>query len=127
MVILPVGSPTPPEPHEVEIAWILARHFNTVVEFLRPVEGYKVKTANLVMSGLIWEVKSPTGKGRTTVANQFKRALKQSSHVVFDARRVQLDEDEVLRQVRRERQSRKAIKAVLLITKSGIVMDVQPG
>ncbi len=116
-----------PEPHEVEAAWILARHFNTVVEFLRPVEGYKVKTADLAMNGLMWELKSPTGKGRTTVSNQFKRASKQSSHVVFDARRVQLDEADVLSQVRRELRTRRAIRTVLFITKTRAVMEVQPG
>jgi len=126
MVVLPADSSVPPELHEIEAAWILARHFNTVVEFLRPVEGYKVKTADLVMNGLIWELKSPTGKGRTTVSNQFKRASKQSSHVIFDARRVQLDEDEVLRQVHRELQTRKSVKVVLFITKAGKVMEIQP-
>jgi hypothetical protein len=55
MVLLPADSPQLPEPHEVEVAWILARHFVTVVELLRPIEGYKVKTADLVMNGLIWE------------------------------------------------------------------------
>jgi len=43
MVVLPVDSRTPPEPHEVEVAWILARHFGVVVEFLRPSEGYKMR------------------------------------------------------------------------------------
>jgi len=126
MVILPADSPALPEPHEVEVAWILARHFNTVVEFLRPVEGYKVKTADLVMNGLIWELKSPIGKGRTTVSNQFKRAVKQSSHIVFDARRVHLDENDVLRQIRREMRTRKTIKIVIFITKAGAVESIRP-
>jgi hypothetical protein len=78
------------------------------------------------MNGLIWESKSPTGRSRTTVSNQFKRASKQSSHVIFDARRVQLDKDDVLRQVRKELRTRKAIKVVLFISKAGIVMEVQP-
>ncbi|MDR2973699.1 MAG: hypothetical protein LBV00_03145 [Propionibacteriaceae bacterium] len=66
-------------------------------------------------------VKSPTGKGRTTISNQFRRASQQSSHVVFDSRRVRLEEDEVLRQVRRELQTRKAVRVVLFITKAGQV------
>jgi hypothetical protein len=113
-----------PEQHEIELAWILARHFNTVVEFLRPIEGYRLKTADLVINGQIWEMKSPTGRGRTTVSNQFKRASKQSSHVVFDARRIQLSEDAVLEQVRKECTRRKSIKEVLFVTKGEIVMAV---
>ena len=126
MVVLPADSPMPPEPHEVEVAWILARHHNTVVEFLRPMEGYRLKTADLVMNGVIWELKSPTGKGRTTVPNQFKRGTKQSKHIVFDARRVQLDEASVLAQVRREAQMRRSVKAVIFIGKTGIVIEIKP-
>jgi len=32
-IVIPVGHPNPPEPHEVEAATILARHFRCVVEF----------------------------------------------------------------------------------------------
>ena len=126
LVLLPAGSPMMPEPHEIEVAWILARHYHTVVEFLTPSEGYKMKTADMVMNGIIWEIKSPTGKGNSTVPNQFKRAAKQSSHIVFDARRVQLHEDDVLRQVRRQLTVQKAVKVVLFITKAGTVMEIRP-
>lgn len=126
MVVPTTDSTAPPEPHEIEVAWILARHYSTVVEFLRPVEGYKLKTADLVMNGVIWELKSPTGKGRTTVPNQFKRGTKQSKHIIFDARRTRLDEDSVLMQVRREARMRKSVKAVLFISKTGTVIEIKP-
>jgi len=62
MVIIPAELPVPPEQHEIDTAWVLARHFRAVVEFLRPIEGYKLKTADLVMNGVVWELKSLTGK-----------------------------------------------------------------
>ena len=126
MVIFPANSPVQPEPHEVEAAWILALHFRVVVEFLQPSEGYKMKTADIVMNGLIWEMKSPTGSGRTTIANQFHRASKQSSHLVFDARRVHVADDIVLAQVRQEVARRRHIKAVLYIAKDGTVLEIRP-
>jgi len=125
MVIVPADCARPPEPHEISAAWILARHFGTVVEFLCPSEGYKMKTADLVLNGLIWEMKSPTGNAHMTVSNQFRRASKQSTHVVFDARRVHLDEDYVLSQVRIEIKKRR-FKAVLFITKAGTVLEIRP-
>jgi len=33
-VIIPLGHPNPPEPHEIDVAMILARHYQTTVEFL---------------------------------------------------------------------------------------------
>jgi len=49
-----------PEVHEIEVAWILARHYCCIVEFLQPSAGYKMKTPDIVMNGLMWEIKSPT-------------------------------------------------------------------
>ena len=126
MVVLPADSPTPPQPHEIEVAWILARHFGVMVEFLRPSDGYRMKTADMVMNGLIWEIKSPIGSGRSTVPNQFRRASKQSRYVVFDARRIHLDESRVLAEVLREAETHRHIKAILFITKAGVVLSIWP-
>jgi hypothetical protein len=43
-VIIPSGLTNPPEPHEISAAWILARHYNTIVEFLRPIKGSEKTT-----------------------------------------------------------------------------------
>lgn len=84
-----------------------------------------MKTADMVMNGLIWEIKSPIGSSRMTVSNQFRRASKQSTHLVFDARRVHLDENDVLSQVRTEVKKRR-FRAVLFITKAGTVLEIRP-
>ena len=47
-VIIPAGHPNPPEPHEVEAAYILARHYQETVEFLIPVDDYKRKSADVL-------------------------------------------------------------------------------
>jgi len=69
---------------------------------------------------------TPTGNARSTVPNQLRRAAKQSRYVVLDARRVRLDEDSVLRQIRHEMDAHKVIKVVLFITKAGTVMEIRP-
>ena len=44
-VYIPKDHPNPPpEVREVEVAQILAEHYQTIVEFLLPIDGYKVKT-----------------------------------------------------------------------------------
>jgi len=124
-VIIPPNHPNPPEEHEVDAAWILARHFNTVVEFLMPIEGYMAKTNDAVMLGLIWELKSPMGRARTTVGNQFKTASKQRArNIVFDARRTSITDAEVIAKIRREKGLRKPVRRVLMIGKDGIVIEI---
>ena len=39
-VIFPVNHPDPPQQHEIDVAYILARHYRTAVEFLIPVYDY---------------------------------------------------------------------------------------
>lgn len=60
-VIIPNTIKPYPEKHEVEVAWIVAKHFKFVVEFLQPRIGYRMKTPDIVMNGVMWEIKSPTG------------------------------------------------------------------
>jgi hypothetical protein len=62
-VIIPLSLDVPPEEHEIELAWILARHYQVTVEFLKPIKGYQVKTADVVMNGLIWEFEFVTKQG----------------------------------------------------------------
>ena len=73
-VIIPASHPNPPEPHEVSAAIVLARHYQTTVEFLMPIDDYRRKTADIAMLGLEWEIKSPTGSSKYTIQKQFRRA-----------------------------------------------------
>jgi hypothetical protein len=123
-VIIPPNHPNPPDRHEVEVAWILARCYKAVVSFLIPVDGYEIKTADIVMLGVILEIKSPTGKSQNTVGSAFRRGSKQARHIVFDARRIQLSLDETLKQVRKEFDLRRQLKRVIFITKSDEIIEI---
>jgi hypothetical protein len=125
-VIVPANHPNPPESHEVEAAWILARHYSTVVEFLIPVEGYGVKSQDIVLLGLIFEMKSPKGNSRKhTVKDQFDRATRQHArNLVFDGRRTRLPDDYLIKTIARELSIRRRIRRVVFISKDGIVMEI---
>jgi len=124
-VIIPRNHPNPPEEHEVEAAWILARHYNTTVQFLIPIEGYKVKTNDIVFNGLIYEIKSPKGDSRTTIGNLFKAiSKKRSQHFVLDARRTRLKDSEIINRIRYEMRFRSTVKKVLFINKESSVIEI---
>ena len=94
-VIIPVNHPSPPEQHEIDAAWILARHFQCAVEFLTPVDDYKRKTADIVMLGIQWEMKSPIGASKSTIGNQFSIAKKQSRNIIIDTRRTAIEYEKI--------------------------------
>ena len=123
-VIIPVNHPSPPEQHEIDAAWILARHFRCVVEFLTPVDDYKRKTADIVMLGVQWEMKSPIGASKSTIGNQFSVAKKQSRNIIIDTRRTAIEYDEIEKKAVIEMKKRPNTKRVILIDKFEKVIEI---
>jgi len=123
-VNIPLGHPNPPEPHEVDAAMILALHYQTAVEFLVPVDDYKRKSADIVMLGIEWEIKSPTGKSRFTVQEQFRRASKQAKNIIIDTRRTKLNYESIEKSVLFEMKKRPYIKIVIMIDKRKNVVAI---
>ena len=124
-VIIPSGHPNPPMPHEVDVALILSRHYQTTVEFLIPVDDNKRKSADIKMLGTLWEVKSPTGGSKATIQNQFRRASKQSKNIVLDIRRIKLKHEIIEKRVLFELQQHSNLKKVILVEKSENVVEIQ--
>lgn len=123
-VIVPKHISPRPESHEREIAWILARHFQCRIEFLIPIDSYKTKTADIVMNGIMWEIKSPKGNSVTsTIQAQFKRGAKQSRSLIIDGRRTKLTDTYIQKQIILELRHRSRIKRVIYITKSSKVNE----
>lgn len=106
-----------PEPHEISTANFLAKHGKNI-EFLVPNRSRHSKTPDITFDGKRWEVKSPTGNSKTTISNSLKRAVKQSSYIVLDARRTKLADELIISEIQRNIKLTRSIKEVLLITKS---------
>jgi len=115
-VIIPIGLNSPPEPHEIDAAQILAQYFRCDVEFLVPVDDYLRKSADILIQGVAWEIKSPTGGSKATIQNQFRRASKQAKNIILDTRRSKLDYETIEKRVMLE-VKRSSFKKVLLINK----------
>ncbi|TAH35854.1 hypothetical protein EYC59_01485 [Candidatus Saccharibacteria bacterium] len=77
----------------------------------------------MIIEGVEWEMKSPTGKSKYTIQNQFRRAARQSRNLIFDMRRVQLPTTIVQQEVEKQFTLRRSIKRLKLITKTGMVIE----
>jgi len=126
-VIIPQNLDNPPEKHEISAAWILARYFNCEVKFMKPVDGYHVKTADFLINGLAWEIKSPEGKSRkNTIKNQFENAKGKSKHLIIDARRCkELDDDFIINKARYELKNHRSVHRLLFISKNEKVLEIK--
>ena len=122
-VIIPNNHPNPPLPHEMDAALILSRHYQTTVEFIVPIDDYLRKTADILMLGVEWELKTPKGASKSTIYKQFRRASKQAKNIIIDSRYTKLRYERIEASVLLEIKKRQSIKKVILIDKTKKVVE----
>ena len=124
-VIVPVNHPRRPEQHELDAAYTLAHHYQTTVKFLVPIGDYKRKSPDILMRGVIWELKSPKGDSKTTIGTQFRRGSMQAKNIVLDSRRTKLKYEIIEKQAIIEAKQRTNLNRVILIDKFGKVVEIK--
>ncbi len=108
--------------HELETAAaFLARGFD--VEFIVPSRTKGSKTPDVMIDGVLWEMKSPTGNGKKTVEKQLQRAGKQSKNIIFDGRRTDLDDASITRELQKKFSLVRSIKRIILVKKDSTLVD----
>jgi len=119
--MIPAGMKPYPEKHETTAADILASHFKTNIEFI---ERNNYKTPDLLINGVRWELKSPTGKGKRNIQRQLREGSKQSRNIVFDARRSKIHIVRIKSELEYQLRLSRNISRLILITKTGEVLDL---
>lgn len=111
--------------HEKRTADFLAAKLGNDITFLLPDRHKGVKTPDIEMNGLTWEIKSPTGKSSRTIENNLRLALKQSPNIVLDLRRMdgRIPTKKLLHEVERRFTDAKSIKQIIVITRQGKSID----
>jgi len=121
-VRIPAGISPYPEKHEITAAGLLADYFRADVYFI---VRSNHKTADFKVNGKYWELKSPTGNGKRTIQHALQSALEQSSNIIIDARRSKMHINKMRRELQWQLSQTKKIKRLLLIAKSGEVIELE--
>ncbi len=74
-----------PEAHEISAAGLLARFFQDNVLFIKRTAD---KTADIRVSGIDWEMKSPTGKGKYKLLDKLCREVERQFHLSNSLKRL---------------------------------------
>ena len=77
------------------------------------------------MNGLKWEMKAPLGEGNQLMENTIQRAMKQSQNIIVDLRHTKRHQTKCLRELEKQFLSKKGIKRLKVITKSGKTLDFE--
>lgn len=108
-------------PHELLTAEALART-GYIVEFMPKSNVEYRKTADVLIDGIRYEMKSPTSSHLSVIDKNVKKALSQSDHVVFDSKRMKHAKDSaVIRELQKSVAARRKLKSLLFVDKKRAV------
>ncbi|MBR3164153.1 hypothetical protein IKF15_02515 [Candidatus Saccharibacteria bacterium] len=107
-----------PDRYELEIARVFIED-GFELRFLKPVNQDKVKTPDVVIGGVAWEMKTLRTKKMSGVEQALKRASKQSSYVIISMLyNKYLDEADVEKFLGKKLKEQKSIKRIIIIKRS---------
>ena len=93
------------------------------VSLIPPQRRKGAHTPDIHMLGHNWEMKRPKGRSAHTIKRAFKTASKQSSNIIFDLRSSKVSDEANLPKLEKEFADIRSVKRLLIITKSGKVID----
>lgn len=120
-VIVPSNVKPLPSEKEMSVAYILAEYFRADVKL---VARNAQKSADFLITGKYWELKSSTGTGKHNVQHSLQRASKQSKNIVFDARYSRMHASRLKSELRLQMRLIHGIERLLMIEKSGKVIEI---
>lgn len=83
-----------------------------------------VRTPDVRIEGLLWEIKSPKGEGESLMKNTVQKACRQLCNVIVDLRRVKRYQEKCLSELNREFEYSRSLKRLKIITKNGSIIDL---
>ena len=95
------------------------------VELIPPVQRKNVRTPDVLMNGLAWEMKAPMSNGKYTIEHAFRSALKQSPNIIFDIRWSKIPQRKCIAEIERRFNDAKKAQRVLIITKNERILELQ--
>lgn len=123
MIVVPPGVTL--DVHEKRTADFLAARRGANITFLVPNRKKGLKTPDVEMNGLNWEIKSPKGKSSRTIENNLRLALRQSAYIILDLRRmdVHIPTEKLLVDIERRFNDAKAIHHIIVITRQEYMVE----
>lgn len=94
------------------------------VEVIRPTNTPKMNNPDILMTGTMWEIKTPINYNKNTLKNRMKKASKQANQVIFDLRNVKNHEKAQKYIIELFRGNRR-IRRMIIITKDKKVLDLR--
>lgn len=110
--------------HELKTAQVFARS-GYVVEFLITNQAQRMKTADVLVNGIVYEIKSPKTDKLSAVERNLKRAARQSENIIIDSRRMSKLHDITIQNCLLQKfKQQKTVKRLLFVNRKHQIIDI---
>ncbi len=82
-----------------------------------------MRTPDISVDGILWEIKSPTGNSKSTIKHTLQKASHQSTNVIVDLRRIGINQDQAIKELENRFYLSKRMRRMKIITNEGIIVD----
>jgi len=86
------------------------------IELIKPSLRPSSKSADLIMDKLIWEMKSPIGRGKYVIRDTLRAAAGQPPNIILDLRRSKLHKTKAISDAKKHFAQNRRIKRLIIIT-----------
>lgn len=110
------------EDHEyATVKLLLSIGFN--IELIPASQVKGMRTPDISINGVLWEIKAPTGNGKNTIKHTLQNASHQSNNVIVDLRRCKLNQDQAIKELEQRFNLSKRIRRMKIITNDEKIID----
>ena len=92
------------------------------VELVEKSHTPRTKTADIVMLGMFWEMKSPNGKTARCVEHAMRRATHQAPNIIIDLRRMKLADPALVALLERLFRELRSVRNLWIINKCNEIL-----
>ena len=93
------------------------------VELIPKSDKKGVRTPDIIMDGLKWEMKSPKGKGRWLLENTLQKAVRQSPNIIIDLDRIKIHQTKCLQELEKQFYKSKGVRWLKIVTKTKKIVE----
>ena len=111
------------EEHEYATVKLLLR-LGYNIELIPTSQVKGMRTPDISINGVPWEIKSPTGSSKNTIKHTLQNASHQSNNIIVDLRRCKLSEDQTIKDLEQRYRLSKRIRRLKIVTKEEKVIDL---
>jgi hypothetical protein len=116
---------TPSREEIMAANFLIEKDKKAMVRFLAVSGDKGVRTPDIRMNNLNWEIKCPIGKSAATIKRAFKTAFRQSPNIVFDLRHSKMPDKVNIPKLEKEFYDIKGAKRLIIITKACQKLDFE--